>query len=388
MQILKRFYRRARSFWHCHVTLRFLPRLFFLFPIQKNKVVFINFNGKGFGCNPKYIALEILHQKLPWDLVWLVNDSKEALPEGIRKARFQRVSGLYEIATAKVIVVNVKNDLCLVKKKQQYVIQTWHGSYTSKLLEKEVEDKLSPAYVRQSKHNSLQTDLFLSNSAAMSHCIWEAFWYTGEILECGYPRNDMLFASSPLIVERIKAALGVNSGAKLVLYAPTFRDDGSVEAYNLDCMAVLGKLREMGGEWKLLTRLHPNAASAQVLFPKDKNIINVTHYPDMQELLLVSDILITDYSSTPFEFAAMGKQVYIYASDVEQYQAMRGLKSDFFTMPYSVCTTNKELLEQITNFTPENARQQAEAFMSCFGGVDRGDASNAVVERMKQLISQ
>lgn len=328
-----------------------------------------------------------MRRSLPWDLVWLVNDPKEKLPAEIRKVVFGSCQGLREIATAKIIVTNVKGDLCLIKKRGQYVIQTWHGSYGAKLVEKEVQSKLTSQYVKESKRNSRQTDLILSNSAAMSQLIRSSFWYNGEIMECGYPRNDMLFVADAEKTARIKRELGVDHATKLVLYAPTFRDDGSMDAYGLDCEAILRKLRSRGEDWRILTRLHPNAAAAvQNPFPRNEYVINATPYPDMQELLQISDILITDYSSTPFEFAAMGKQVYIYASDVVEYQALRGLREDFFTMPYPVNITNEELLKQMNLYDPELAKEQAKAFMEYYEGFDRGDAAERVVDRMEQVV--
>lgn len=359
---------------------------FYLCPVKDNKILFINFNGKGYGCNPKYIAQEILNQKLASDIVWLVNNSEEALPKGIRKVPYKSLWAMYEVATAKVIVTNVKNDLRLLKKKKQYIIQTWHGSYSSKFLEREAEGKLAPSYLIESKRNSAQTDLFLSNSRVLSQCYRDAFWCECEIMECGFPRNDMLFNTDIEEVNRIKESLSVSASTKLILYAPTFRDDGSCDAYSIDCIGVLNALRENGDDWKLLTRLHPNVNACDKLFPEDENIINANLYPDMQELLLVSDILITDYSSTPFEFAAMQKQVYIYAPDIEEYQRIRGLKDDFFNMPYHICRTNADLLRLVSRYKPESAVTEAKLFMERFGGVDRGDASKQVVERIKRKL--
>ena len=364
-----------------------IPLIMFLLPVKKNKVVFFSYTGKGYGGNCRYIAEEILRQKLPWDLVWLVNGQPAEMPEGIRKVPISAWKQTYELATAKVIVTNIKCCMDFVKKKNQYVIQTWHSCYPPKLIEKEAEDKLAPDYVKASKRNSHQTDLFLSNSALMTRLIENAFWCEREIMECGFPRNDIFFTATEEDRSRIRAALGVGTDTKLVLYAPTFRDDGSMDAYSLDCMAVLEKLRSRGEDWRLLTRLHPNLDDVKGLFPENEYIINATPYPDMQELLLVSDILITDYSSTPPEFAIMGKQVYIYAPDVPQYQALRGLREDYFTSPYPVNTSNEQLLKQMDSYSAESAAQQARAYMEFSGGMDEGDASKKVVERMEAVIS-
>ncbi len=385
--MLKRVLIRLMDTTKSFLTKQLIPSIFFFLPVQRDKIVFINFNGKGYGCNPKYIAAEILRQGLPWDLVWLVNDSNEKFPKGIRTAPFRKWKGLLEVATAKVVVTNVKNDLCLKKKKGQYIIQTWHSSYSAKKVEKEVEDKLDPQYVKESKHNSEQTDLFLSNSTAMSDCYRKAYWCNCEILECGLPRNDILFSKDEARASIIRNNLGIDTQDKIVLYAPTFRDDGSVHAYSLDCLEVLNTLRKNGENWKMIVRLHPNVTTAHNIFPKSPLIIDATTYSDMQELLLISDILITDYSSTPFEFAIMKKQVFIYVPDFEEYQRTRGLKKAFFDSPYPVCKTNEELLSRVEKYTPKEAEKEATEFVKLFGGVDKGDASKQTVNRIAAVIS-
>ena len=136
--------------------------LFNRLELAANKIVFVNFLGRGFGCNPKYIALEILRQKLSVDMVWLVSDMQETMPAGIRKVRYGSVESVYELATAKVIVTNVKNRLPFPDKKQgQFFIMTWHGGEGFKLIEKDAEKNLSAAYVRETKKNSELTDLMM-----------------------------------------------------------------------------------------------------------------------------------------------------------------------------------------------------------------------------------
>lgn len=366
------------------LKLKLISFLYFFSPIQKNKIVFINFNGKGFGCNPKYIAEEIIRQKLEYDMVWLVNNLNVDMPEQIRKEVFRGRKGLYEIATAKVVITNVKNDLFLVKKRGQYIIQTWHGSYSGKLVEKEVIDKLSASYIRESKKNSKQTDLFLSNSKALSKSYRDAFWCTCEIMECGIPRSDVLFRENKEEINaKVREVLGVSLEDKLVLYAPTFRDDGSIDAYNVPSERILEAL---GEGWKVLLRLHPNVDVNEVGYVYTDRIINASVYPDMQDILLAADILITDYSDSVFEFSILRKPSYIYATDIEEYEKMRGLNQDFYRMPFKVCTTDDELIAEIRKYTPEVGRSAAEQFIEQFGSFDDGNASKAVVRRIREVI--
>lgn len=359
---------------------------YYFSPVQRNKIVFICYNGKNYSCNPKYIAEEIMRQGLDYDLVWLIRDLKESVPSPIRKMLFDSKEALYELATAKVIITNTKNDLRVIKKKGQYVIHTWHSSFEPKKLEKEAEDKLPKRYIKESKKNSKQTDLFLSNSSMMTEYYRRAFWCESEVLECGYPRNDVLFHWEPAIVERVREELGVSVDSKLVLYAPTFRDDGTCDAFDIQCEGVLEALKETGDEWFLLIRMHPNITIPKGKFPFGSHILDASGYPDMQNLLLASDILITDYSSTVYEFAVLGKPSYIYASDIEEYQRMRGLNDFYFQMPYPICRTNDELLKQLRQYSPDAGIAAAEQFLKVFGGVDKGNAAKMVVERIRRVI--
>lgn len=361
--------------------------LFFLLPIKKSKILFINFNGRGYGCNPKYIAEEILNQTLPLDLVWCVSDTNEPLPSGIRKVKFRPdIKYFYEIATAKVIVTNVKNDLGLFKKRGQYIIQTWHGSMGGKRAEGDALDTLSPQYIKESRHNSKQTDLFLSNSRALSDYYRKAFWCECEILECGSPRNDILFRDNTHTITKVREFFGIDADTKIALYAPTFRDENSNFNYFLSGEKILSAFKKPGENWVLLIRMHPNVSEFSKNFTYNDKVLNATFYPDMQELLCVSNALITDYSSSVFEMAIMKKAIYIYAPDFEEYNATRGLLPAFLNMPYPFNKTEEQLIETIVSDTSQSVKTNAETFIKDFGCTDNGTASKQTVERIKQIM--
>ena len=109
-------------------------------------------------------------------------------------------------------------------------------------------------------------------------------------------------------------------------------------------------------------------------------------YPDIQELLYIADILITDYSTTMFDFAIMKKRIYLFANDIEEYQSMRGLKPIYFELPFPICKTNKELQEQILNYNEKEYNDKIEKFLNKYMSFDKGDASYKVVERIKKVI--
>ena len=155
--------------------------LFRFVPVKSNKIIFSNFNGRGYGDNPKYIAEELLRQNLPYDLVWVTSVKHDkTVPAAIRTVTVGGWREAYEYASAKVIVNNIKLRLPFRKKKTQYYIQTWHGAFILKNLEKEAEAQLSERYVRHSQQDSAITDLMLSGSGIESDVMRESFWYSGE----------------------------------------------------------------------------------------------------------------------------------------------------------------------------------------------------------------
>lgn len=365
--------------------------LFNRLELADSKIVFVNFLGRGFGCNPKYIALEIMRQDLPVDMVWLVGDMNEPMPSRIRKVRYGSVDSVYELATAKVIVTNVKNLLPFPAKKDgQFFIMTWHGGQGFKLIEGDAEERLSPAYVRESKANSSITDLMMVNTQEQYDEFRRACWYDGEILRCGLPRNDIFFRHDEKLTAQVRQALNVPTTNKVVMYAPTFRDNLAVmmDVCRLDTQRLLEVMRKrFGGDWTLIMRFHPNVARyfAQAAF--GDNVINATDYPDMQELILIADALISDYSSVVCDFMFTGKPVFLYAKDCDTYTTERGFKPLYFDLPYKVNKSAEELFDDIETYNAAAVEPKIKHFVETVKPFDDGHASETVVERIKAFIT-
>lgn len=354
---------------------------------KQNKIIFINFQGRGYGDSPKYIAEEIMHQLLPYDLVWLVYDMNETIPNRIRKVKFYSLKSRYELSTARVIISNTKGRLPYVKKKSQYYIQTWHGGFGVKYIEKDAEQFLPSKYVLDSKYDSSITDLILSGSEFQTKVIQESFWYDGEIFKKGVPRNDVFFRNTDTFVYQLKKKYGIDKGSKIVLYAPTFRDDDSVNAYQLNSTMLLQALKEKTGEdWKLIIRLHPKIANCKGLFNYDRNVLDGSGYADSQELLVLSDLLITDFSSMMMDFAIMKKPVLLFITDLEDYvNKCRGIRPLFYELPFILNRSNEDLCHAIGCFDSKEYLKSLEYFMNKhFHSYDDGNASMHVVDRIKE----
>lgn len=353
----------------------------------------MNYDGKGFGDNAKSIAEEIFRQGKPYDLIWLVK--KDAfVPEGIKKVSMYDWEGVYALSTAKIIINNCKANMPFFfkKKKKQFYLQTWHGDFALKFIEKEVEDTLPIDYVAKSKADSAVTDAVISGSGSFSKILRESFWLPDHcaILEFGVPRNDLFFKGDEA-KNQLKERYGFSSQDKILLYAPTFRDNGSVDCYDLDFKKLKAFLeKNTQEEWRVIIRLHPNISHKEDLFSYGDGIVNGTAYPDQQELCMISDWLITDYSSIMGDFLIMKKPVFLYVPDLDVYSSRttgRGLRDLFYHLPLQLSRDQNALEEQITAFDQRTYEREVETFMQrYYRPFDDGHASERVVCHLSQVI--
>lgn len=355
-------------------------------PLEK-KIVFTNFEGRGYGCNPKYIAEELIRRNSEYDLVWLVKAKDKSIPERIRQVSFDGRESYRELATAKVIINNVKGEINLRKRKGQYYIQTWHAGFSPKYLERDAKKKLPRSYILESKNNSRDTDLFLSNSVAQTEEYRRAFWCTCPILEKGLPRNDVFFGKLDDRKRALKNKLGIDLKTRIVMFAPTFRGmNDELSMYDLDLHELKkAVISRFGSKWVIALRMHPNVSCN---IAKVDDMIDWSDYSDMQDLLLVSDIVITDYSSSIFDAIEMDKIVFIYANDLSDYQKSRGLKREFYNLPFKIAENRHQLIDNIMNLDVEQYLSSLVGIKQRYCTFDNGEASDAVVDIIEEKMGE
>jgi CDP-glycerol glycerophosphotransferase len=253
--------------------------------------------------------------------------------------------------------------------------------------EKDAEDKLRYSYVKKAQIDSKVCDLMISGCSFQTKLLKDAFWYSGEILEKGIPRCDIFFDSGrhKTIEEEVRRTYSIPAEDRIVLYAPTFRADHSIEPYRIDWGKVIPEIdRVFGGTGvTVLLRLHPNLigkvdTSSLTCFDK---VIDVTRYPDMQGLLCITDMLITDYSSSMFDIGMLRKPCVLYATDIEKYN--RGYYFRFDEMPFPLARNEQELLDKIGDFSMEEYLMNLDRFYEeRIGMVENGTSSKALSEWM------
>lgn len=359
-------------------------------PIKNNKIFIFSYYGSQYGCSPKYISQYITenYPKGKFDVVWAFNDieSKKNIKD-IRKVKIMSLKYFYELCTSKVIITNFRTTDIFKKRKNQYYIQTWHSSLRLKQIEKDAEKSLPENYVEMAKKDSPKCDLLLSGCKFSTEIFERAFWYNGKIFEHGTPRNDMFFKKDKSRVEEIKRKLNISENKKIILYAPTFRKGDSLEVYNIEYEKVINELNnKFGGEWIFLVKLHPHLIAKSKELVYGDSVKDVTAYDDIQELLSISDALISDYSSLMFDFALTERPCFLYVPDIEEYTNNdRKLYFDINKLPFIKTVSNEDLVNKIKIFNEDLYKRDLKIFSKEIGTFEKGKASEKLAKHIEKV---
>ena len=368
-----------------------IPSLFvrIFYPIRKGAVVCWSYDFKQYSCNPRYLTEYILENNPELDVYWISRGNLDlsGTDSRIKWIKFHTWEYYKLINTAEFLVTNCRTDayrFYWIKRPKQKYIMLWHGGIALKRIEKDAQKMLGLSYLFKAKNDSRICDLMVSGCDFQTKLLKESFWYKGEILEKGIPRSDIFFHHEKFadIRKKVCEKYGIKESDKIVLYAPTFRRDRSLEPYKIDWSNVTPEFRKHFNtpDVKIFFRLHPNMLNADITpLMTDSSIINVTRYHDMQELLCIADVLITDYSSSMFDMSMLNKPCILFATDIEQYD--RGYYFKFTEMPYPVARSNEELIEIIRNFDHAEYERKVKDFMDNKVGLfEDGNASKSITE--------
>ncbi|MFL2112494.1 CDP-glycerol glycerophosphotransferase family protein [Latilactobacillus curvatus] len=361
----------------------------YLFPIKKNKIIFDSFRGKGFSGNGKYVTFELLKKNENLDIVWLDNQSQDKYPDGIRVVKYNSIKSLFELATAKIWVDDFRMKYAPLKKKKQKYFQLWHGTVALKKVEKDVEDKLTKEYVDSAKLDGKRSDYMVSGSKFMTNLYKESFWFNGQVLELGTPNVDLFFEDEHKAISYINELYGLKN-EKIILYAPTFRDSNDKSIYNLPFKKILEHLNEeYKGKWKFVIKLHPNDVEYESGLVDNELLLPGAICSDIQQLILRSDLIITDYSSLMFDAILKNKKVLLYTPDFENYlNKERGFYWDFSSLPFPKADTIDELYTNIDEFNENQYLNKVDKFNDKIGRFEKGTASKAIADYIVNLTKE
>lgn len=374
------------------VFLYWLPAHFFLFiarffPLQ-NKIVFDNFRGKGLGDDPKYILLQLIKNKVNAKYIWLLNDFAEDMPVEVKKIKYGSWLATFHYLTAKVWIDNVKSSPKPPKRKGQFYLQTWHGSFANKMVEEDAKDYLCEEYIKASQEDSSKIDLMYSNNDFKINLFKNSFWYKGPVIKSDSPQLSVLINPPPNLKKHLFSQFNIHQQSKIVLYAPTFRRKLHSDTYIWNYQKILKALEQtFNSEFTLLIRFHPNVNNSKVASIFNKNCINVTDYPDMDELMAISDVMITDFSGVAFDMALTRKPVFIFAKDYDDY--VLNDRPQYFPqneLPFTLAKTELELQQNIQSFHNQSYQNKINHFFKRIGMEERGfgakNIANIIMERL------
>ncbi len=350
-------------------------------PIEK-KVLFSSFGGKEYSEDPRAIS-EKLHDLFPdYKIVWSFTDKNTdnfLIPDYVKKVG-TKFEYLKEFSTSAAMVTTNAINAGTYKRKGQFIVQTWHGDRGFKRCLYESLKDLGIKRAVKITDNKV-TDICVAASDYGESVYRNAFRYNGEILKIGMPRNDKLLNNNEKEINLIKTYLNISPDKKILLYAPTFRDNTKSNQNPLiDISLTLEELNNKGGDWICIVRAH--SASNGINIPND-NIINASKYPDMADLLLISDMLITDYSSCAGDFLLRKKPVILAAFDKADYENnCRNFRIPIEETGYFIAYNQDELNSIIRNNTDEDFKQNCEQVLDFYNTVETGKASEEICYRI------
>ncbi len=366
-------------------------RVYYKQPIKKNLVMFESFFGKGYSDSPKYVY-EYLAKNYgdKYEFVWVLNNDTKPPYGGKVVKRFSREYVKY-LATAQYLIFNVRQPQFYKPREGQTFVETWHGTPLKRLVfDQEEVLSASPKYKIQFYKQRQQWDYLVAANKFSSDTFRSCFMYDGEMLDIGYPRNDLLYdPNKDEIAVELRKKLGIPLDKKTILYAPTWRDDESYGKgeYKFTLALDLHRLKEeFSDEYVVLLRTHYYIADKIDVTGLEGFVYNLSDYNDITELYLISDICITDYSSVFFDYGNLKRPELFFVYDYERYRDQ--LRGFYISMqddlPGPLLYTNDDVVEAIKNIDQitEEYKDKYEVFYERFCTYDDGNASKRLVERV------
>jgi CDP-glycerol glycerophosphotransferase (TagB/SpsB family) len=350
------------------------------------RVVFNSFRGS-YSDSPRALYEALRARGDAHEYVWLVQPQRVAdFPDDVETAVFGSPEGRAACESADVVVSNDHLGFDWDKRPGTRYLQTWHGTPLKRIHNDVLwapEGRL--AYLDQ---DIARWDALLSPNAASTPRFRNAFGFTGPVHETGYPRNDVLNAPDrDRLRAEVRAELGIADGVTAVLYTPTWRDDlvfaggdGPQHTFPLD----LGEFAAaLGEDHVLLLRLH-QMVSDRLEFPAGGPVRDVSAHPDIRYLYLAADVLVTDYSSTMFDFAVTGRPIVNFTYDLDYFSnELRGFYFDLAeAAPGPLLSTSEEVVAAIAALgeSPWEPPPRYRRFQETFCSLEDGSATERVLE--------
>lgn len=367
-------------------------------PYTHTTVIFESFGGRQISDSPLAIYKELKKTHPEYRLIWVVNKglATQAEKNGYDYVIRGSFKWVRTIEKAQIWVENARLPQWVRKPKHVKLIQTWHGTPLKKL-GLDIKNVVMPGTNTERYHQNFvkeanRWDVLISPNTYSTNIFRQAFGYQNKIVEIGYPRNDKLANPTKEEIKLLKQKLGIPLDKKVIMYAPTYRDNQFFQKgkYSFELPFSLKEFQErFGSNAVLLLRMHYLIANSMDISGFEDFAYDVSSYADISELYLVSDLLITDYSSVFFDYAYLKRPILFYPYDYEIYKdELRGFYLDYQKdLPGKIAYNSVDLYDEIENELKENDisnNQQFEMFYKRFCGLNAGNASKRIVEEIER----
>lgn len=361
-------------------TLKEKYRSFRREPIKENCIVFESLWGRSYSCSPAAFYEFIIDNHPEFECVWFLNDTDTTIKGNAKKVEKKSEEYYHYLATAKYFVFNANLPVSFVKRNDQVVIQTMHGTpFKSFGLDVKEEMPTEKEELRVIKR-AAAWDYLVAQGEFTKSMVWRWFRYRGTVLKTGYPRTDRLFNPDEKAAIRLREYLRIPAEKKIILYAPTWRELDRFDM-KLDIEAMRNAFSE---DYVLLIRPHYFTADLYRVPEDGSFVFDAGRVSTIEDLFQITDILITDYSSVMFDFALTGKQMIFFAYDLKEYtENTRGSYFDISKeAPGTLAQTTEEVIDAIRDADAHSVinSERIKSFCDKYLTYENGNSSEMIYE--------
>lgn len=368
--------------------------------VKDNQILFYPIYARS--CDDiRYLCKYMLKNNPDWNIFWVINKEGERIDlEGEEAIHFvvKGTPRYYRALYSSKVIVDDGMNVCkddMRKDPKQLIYKLFKGSLGIKTMgKKTVPLKKREKRAELGRKHSLLVDYCISNSRFESKVYKRTFWKENKIIVSGHPRNDLLFADEDerkKAEQRVREYYHIEHQNHIALYAPTYRESRMIkeERELMDIPGMKEALKnKFGGEWTVLVRVHPADMGKWEELEQNSEAINVSDYPEITELLIASDVGVTDYSSWIYDYILLNKPGFLYTPDRVRYEKVRGLYFPLEETPFGVAENNVQLCDIIANFDEEGYAQKIKEFLERQGCREKGNACEKFVEKLNEHVAE
>lgn len=382
-----------------NIIIQLYKVLTYLIPVDKKMIIFQSSNGRNYTGNPRYVYEEMVRQGLDqeYECIWFFFDTSIKVPGRCKKIRNNYFSYFWYLMRAGIWLFDSRQLSYMRKKKSVTYIQTWHGTPLKKLaLDMDRMDMGGSTdienYHQQFRKTCRDWDYLVSQNKFSTEIFKSCFAFNDRpILQIGYPRNDVLINDNyPDKIREYKEKLGLPLDKKVILYAPTWRDNEYSEKgkYKFASKLDFDKVRkELADDYVFIVKYHYLVSDQIDWTPYKGFVYTFDETKDIAWLYLVSDMLITDYSSVMFDYSLLGRPMLFFAYDLEDYKEnLRGFYFDFVNdVPGPISKDTDQLIRDIKEYNTNNWKEKYKIYHDKFNSIDDGHASQKIIDVIKKV---